>query len=180
MFSNHKPNACRGKGRKMPFFVFVTLTFELDLQTYPSEGPNTTSVWIWRKSFQRFRWYFIHKQKVPAPKNRTLRSSLSSDKYTLHMNSPSATSEPFVVSRANDIETERWLGDGSCSPAGDSGQSIAITNDGRVRTRAEIGAQLHKRIGMTDSAADDWLMTGRKKEQRRPFDVIWSRACWPE
>jgi len=96
------------------------------------------------------------------------------------MRSPSVTSEPFVVSRANDIETERWLGDEFCSPAGDSGQSISITNDGSVRTRAEIGAQLHKRIGMTDSATDDWLMTGRKKEQRRPFDVIWSRACWPE
>jgi len=28
----------------------VNLTFDLDLQTRPSEGPNTSSVWIWRKS----------------------------------------------------------------------------------------------------------------------------------
>jgi len=36
---------------------------DADLQTRPGEGPNTSSVWIWRKSVQRFRRYFIHKQK---------------------------------------------------------------------------------------------------------------------
>jgi len=49
----------------------VTLTFDLDLQTRPSEGRNTSSVWIWRKSVQRFPRYFIHKQKthrLTAPK----------------------------------------------------------------------------------------------------------------
>jgi len=53
------------------------LTF--DLQTRPSEGPNTSFVWIWRKSVQQFRRYFIHKQKTQtdgAKKNRTFCSSL--------------------------------------------------------------------------------------------------------
>ena len=34
----------------MPFLSLVTLTFCLDLETRPSEGPNTSSMWIWRKS----------------------------------------------------------------------------------------------------------------------------------
>jgi len=37
----------------------VTLT--CDLQTRPSKGPNTSCVWIWRRSVQRFRRYFVHK-----------------------------------------------------------------------------------------------------------------------
>jgi len=48
------------------------LTFDLDLQTRPSEGPNTSSVWILRKSVQRFPKYFTHKQNttdcMTAPK----------------------------------------------------------------------------------------------------------------
>jgi len=48
------------KGPKMLGFLSqVTLTF--DLQTRLSEGPS--SVWIWRKSLQRFPRYYIHKQK---------------------------------------------------------------------------------------------------------------------
>jgi len=49
---------------------------DLDLQIRPSEGPNTSSLWISRKSIQWFRGYFIHKQKSHSDKNRTLRSSL--------------------------------------------------------------------------------------------------------
>ena len=30
------------------------LTFHLDIQSHPSEGPSTSSMWIWRKSVQRF------------------------------------------------------------------------------------------------------------------------------
>jgi len=30
------------------------LTFDLDIQKLPSEGPNTSSMWIWRQSVQRF------------------------------------------------------------------------------------------------------------------------------
>ena len=37
----------------------LTLTFNR-----PSEGPNTSSVWIWRKSVQRFPRYFTHIQKT--------------------------------------------------------------------------------------------------------------------
>jgi len=50
------------------------LTFDLDIQTRPSEGRNTSSLWIWRSGSR----YFIHKQKCHRRmvKNRTLRSSL--------------------------------------------------------------------------------------------------------
>jgi len=41
----------------------VTVTFDLDLQTRPNEGPNTSSVWIWRKSVQRFPRYFTYTNK---------------------------------------------------------------------------------------------------------------------
>jgi len=41
----------------------VILTFDLDIQIRPSEGPNTSSLWIWRKSVQPFPRYMVHKQK---------------------------------------------------------------------------------------------------------------------
>ena len=41
----------------------LSLTFDLYLQTRPSEGPNTSSLRIWRTSVQRFPGYFIHNQK---------------------------------------------------------------------------------------------------------------------
>jgi len=61
------------KGPKMPFLSPVTLTF--NLWPWPS---NTSSVWIWHKSVQRFSKYFIHKQKnttdglTPGPSSSTL------------------------------------------------------------------------------------------------------------
>ena len=51
------------RDKKCHFLSLVTLAFDLDLQTQPSEGPNTSSMWMWRKSIQRFPWYFIHKTK---------------------------------------------------------------------------------------------------------------------
>ena len=49
------------------------LTFDLDIQTRPSEKPNTTSVRIWRKSVQQFATYLKHRQKdIDGAKNRTL------------------------------------------------------------------------------------------------------------
>ena len=58
----------------------ITLTFDLDVQTCLSEGPNTFPPWIWHKSVQRFLRYLIHKQTkknrvTDSTKNRTLRSS---------------------------------------------------------------------------------------------------------
>jgi len=66
------------RDEKCRILSLVNLTFDFDLQTRPSEGPNTSLVWIWRKSVQRFRRYFIHKQKTQTDgaKNRTVRSSL--------------------------------------------------------------------------------------------------------
>jgi len=69
----------------MSFLSLVTLTADLDIHTRPSEGPDTSSVWMWRKSVQRSPRYFIHKQKNPqtdGAKNRTFRSSLRA--VTIH------------------------------------------------------------------------------------------------
>jgi len=62
----------------MLFLSLVTLTFVLWPwhSNSPSEGPNTSSVWNWRKSVQRFPRYFIHKKATDSGINRTLRSSL--------------------------------------------------------------------------------------------------------
>jgi len=42
---------------KCCFLSPATLSFDPDLQTRPSEGPNTSYVWICRKSVQRFPRY---------------------------------------------------------------------------------------------------------------------------
>jgi len=44
MVTKHKPNAGRRKGRKMPFLSLVTLTFDHDIQTRPSDGSNVFRV----------------------------------------------------------------------------------------------------------------------------------------
>ena len=51
------------RAKKCRFLSLVTLTFDLDPQSRLSEGPNMFSVWIWCRSVQHFRRYFIHKQK---------------------------------------------------------------------------------------------------------------------
>jgi len=48
---------------------------DLDLQTRPSKGSNTSAVWIWHKFVQWFPRYVIHKQKnhtLPVPKTKKL------------------------------------------------------------------------------------------------------------
>jgi len=59
---------------RWPFLSLMTLTG--DLQAQPSEGPNTSSMGIWRKSVQWFPRYFTHKPKktpqTDCAKNRTL------------------------------------------------------------------------------------------------------------
>jgi len=76
----NKQHAGRRKGRQMPFVCRWwpwPLTFDLDLQTRLREWPNTCSMWIWRKSVQRLRRHFIHKQKSHRQRqNRTFLSSL--------------------------------------------------------------------------------------------------------
>jgi len=54
----------RVAGVPSAFLSLVTLTFDLDIQTRPSEGPNTSNLWISRKSVQRFPRYVMHKQKT--------------------------------------------------------------------------------------------------------------------
>jgi len=61
-FIKHKLHAGHQKGQKCRFLSLVTLTFDLDLQTRPGEGPNMSSVWIWHKSVQWFPRYFTHKK----------------------------------------------------------------------------------------------------------------------
>ena len=48
-------------GRRAQKPVFVP--GDLDIETRPSEGPNTSSLWIWRKSVQRFQRYLMIKHK---------------------------------------------------------------------------------------------------------------------
>jgi len=70
------PCTVNGDDSAVCFFVPVTLTFDLEIQTLPSKGPNMSSLWIWLKSVQQFPKYFIHKQKktkvTDSTKNRTL------------------------------------------------------------------------------------------------------------
>jgi len=51
----------------------VTLTFDR-----PSEGPNTSSLWIWRKPVQRFWRYFIHK-----PINKKSQTTAKTEPYAV-------------------------------------------------------------------------------------------------
>jgi len=62
----------------MPFLFLVTLTFDLDIQTRPIEGPNTSSFEFGAiHSALPEIGYFTHKQKSHRQRqNRTLRSSL--------------------------------------------------------------------------------------------------------
>ena len=58
---------------QLRFLSLVTLTFVLDIQTRPSEGPNMSSLWMWRKSIhsiQPFPRYLMHKQKNKKQKNK--------------------------------------------------------------------------------------------------------------
>ena len=41
-FTKHKPHAGHWNGRKWRFLSLLTSTFDLDIQTRPSEGPNTS------------------------------------------------------------------------------------------------------------------------------------------
>jgi len=73
MFLPNKLHAGHWKGQNV---VFVPDDFEL--HTRPSEGPNTSSVWIWHKSIQRFRdiSYTQKKPHTDGAKNRNFHSSL--------------------------------------------------------------------------------------------------------
>ena len=67
------------------FFVILNFYLRHSIQTRPSEGPNTSSLWIWRKSVQRISGSrdisHSNKKVTDSAKNRTLRSSLRAVKY---------------------------------------------------------------------------------------------------
>jgi len=44
MFYKHESYAGRRKAENFRFLSMVTLTFDLDLQIHPSEGPNASSL----------------------------------------------------------------------------------------------------------------------------------------
>jgi len=57
----------------LSMMILTPLTFDPDLQTRPSDGPNMYSVRIWRKSVQRFPEIFHAQTKKPqidGAKNR--------------------------------------------------------------------------------------------------------------
>jgi len=75
---HNKLHAGRRRGRKNAVFCPrwpSRLTFDLDLQTHLSEGPNTSSLWIWRKSVQQLNSrdisYTNKKTQTHGAKNRT-------------------------------------------------------------------------------------------------------------
>jgi len=55
-------------------------TFNLDIQTCPSERPNVASLWIWRKSVQPFLIYLIHKQ-TQTNKQQEVTDSAKTEPY---------------------------------------------------------------------------------------------------
>jgi len=64
------------------FFLFChwwpwPLAFDLDIQTPPSEGPSTSTLWISRKSVKRFPTYLRHKQK----NKKKLQTPLKTEPY---------------------------------------------------------------------------------------------------
>jgi len=77
------PNINRTQAvKRANYAIFVSvrwpLTFDLDLQTRPSEGPNTSFLWIWHRSIQRF-WRFHMQTKRPQTDvtgNRTFCGSM--------------------------------------------------------------------------------------------------------
>jgi len=75
---NQTETTCRlTKGPKHDVFSLVILTFDLDIQNCPCEGPNTSSMWIWHKSIQSSRDIsYTNKKVTDSAKNRTLCSSL--------------------------------------------------------------------------------------------------------
>jgi len=56
-------HCCRGWTECTVHFLSLVTTFDLDLQTHLSKGPNMSSLWIWRKTAQQFWIYLIHEQK---------------------------------------------------------------------------------------------------------------------
>jgi len=69
---------CRFRGWWECTARFVPGDLDLDIQTRPSKGPNTSFVWLWRKSVQRFRRYLIHKQKINK------KTALKTEPYAVH------------------------------------------------------------------------------------------------
>jgi len=60
--------AARGWQRVFCHWWPWPLTFDLDIQTRPSNGLNTSSLWIWRKPVQPFLRHLSDKQKKTKKK----------------------------------------------------------------------------------------------------------------
>jgi len=53
-FTKHKPYAGRWRPKNA---IFICGDLDLDLQTHLSEGPNTSSIWIWHKSTNHLNYF---------------------------------------------------------------------------------------------------------------------------
>jgi len=95
MFYQTKPHADRQKGRKCRFLFLVTLTFDLDLQIRPSEGPITYSCKFGANPFSGYRDIsYTNKKVTDSPKNRTVpHQTLFYTVYTLTAASITLASE---------------------------------------------------------------------------------------
>ena len=89
------------------FLSLVTLTFDLDIETPLSEGPNTSSVWIWRKFVQRFPRYLIHKQKK-TKKQQKVTAALTTEPYLCSVTNLTKTIMP--CKRQHIVDLPNWTG----------------------------------------------------------------------
>jgi len=82
---------CRGVTAVLSAFLsLVTLTFDLDIQTCQSEGPNMSSLQIWCKCVKQFPGYFTHKQKKQTHKMKSSRMALKTEPYLCAVKKPKA------------------------------------------------------------------------------------------
>ena len=82
MQQNRAFSRCQGGGYgnvQHVYLSLVTLIFDLHIHICPIDGPNTSSLWIWHKSVQRFPEIFdlqTNKKVTDSAKISTLHSSL--------------------------------------------------------------------------------------------------------
>jgi len=77
MFYQTQTACMPSKGQKMLFFTLVTLTFDLDIQTRSSMGPNTLLCEFGTNPFSGYQDIsYTNKKVTDSAKNRTLCSSL--------------------------------------------------------------------------------------------------------
>jgi len=84
------------------YLILSYLACDSDIQTHPSERPNTSSMWLWRKSAQWFPRYFIHKQT-----NKEVTTSSKTEPSAVHYHSPKLHRVHADAARDRHTDTHR-------------------------------------------------------------------------